>query len=447
VTQGRTYQLRRQAGRVLRQKVPRRDHASWAPPSARPDPLELLTEDNRTRLPDLVPVRYGRMLASPFAFLRGSAVIMADDLARTPDTGLPVQACGDAHLDFGVFATPERNLVFDINDFDETLTGPWEWDVKRLAVSVLLAGRNLQIEDQQATAVAGRAVRAYRDRMAELGAMGPLDVWYDRVDVAAVLEIARQERAKDLRRQLRVSKIRQRTSLRALPKLTELAGGTLKIIDDPPLIGHLDPEAFNGETMIRAYTESLPPDRRPLLERYRVLDTARKVVGVGSVGTRCYLSLLGDADLRSPLLLQLKEAREAVLAPHTGKSGFEHQGQRVVVGQRLMQAASDMFLGWTSYRGHDYYVRQYRDMKRSVNLDAMTPAGFASYAEVCGRTLARAHARSGDAATISGYLGSGTVFDQAVVTFADSYTEQVTRDYDALAAAARSGAVPAVRES
>jgi uncharacterized protein (DUF2252 family) len=448
VTQGRNYQQRLQAGRALRQKVPRRDHASWAPPPARPDPLELLAENNRPRLPDLVPVRYGRMLASPFAFLRGSAVIMADDLARTPDTGLPVQACGDAHLgNFGVFGTPERNLAFDVNDFDETLPGPWEWDVKRLAVSVLLAARNLQIEDQQAATVAGRAVRAYRDRMAELGTMAPLDVWYDRVDVAAVLDIARQERAKDLRRQLRVSKIRQRTSLRALPKLTESAGGTLKIIDDPPLIGHLDPEAFDGETMIRAYTESLPPDRRPLLDRYRVLDTARKVVGVGSVGTRCYLSLLGDADLRSPLFLQLKEALEAVLAPHAGKSEFEHQGQRVVTGQRLMQAASDMFLGWTSYRGHDYYVRQYRDMKRSVNLDAMTPAGFASYAEVCGRTLARAHARSGDAATISGYLGSGTVFDQAIVTFADSYAEQVTRDHDVLAAAARSGAVPAVQES
>ena len=221
MTQGRNYQQRRQAGRALRQKVPRRDHASWAPPPARPDPLELLAENNRPRLPDLVPVRYGRMLASPFAFLRGSAVIMADDLARTPDTGLPVQACGDAHLgNFGVFGTPERNLAFDVNDFDETLPGPWEWDVKRLAVSVLLAARNLQIEDQQAATVAGRAVRAYRDRMAELGTMAPLDVWYDRVDVAAVLDIARQERAKDLRRQLRVSKIRQRTSLRALPKLT-----------------------------------------------------------------------------------------------------------------------------------------------------------------------------------------------------------------------------------
>ncbi len=448
MTQGQDYRQRRQAGRALRRSVPRGDHASWVPAPDRPDPLELLAENNRPRLPDLVPVRYGRMLASPFAFLRGSAVIMADDLARTPDTGLRVQACGDAHLgNFGVFATPERNLVFDVNDFDETLPGPWEWDVKRLAVSVVLAGRNLRIAAPDVTQVVRGTVRAYRDRMTELGAMGPLEVWYDRVDVAAVLEIARQERAKDLQRQLRVSKIRQHTSLQALPKLTEQANGTIKIIDDPPLIGHLDPEVFDGETLIEAYARSLPPDRRPLLERYRVLDTARKVVGVGSVGTRCYLSLLTDSDLRSPMFLQLKEALQAVLVPYAGKSEFEHQGQRVVVGQRLMQAASDMFLGWASYRGHDYYVRQYRDMKRSVNLDVMTLGGFAGYAQVCGRTLARAHARSGDAATISGYLGSGTAFDQAIASFADTYAEQVSRDYDALVTAARSGAVPVVRES
>jgi hypothetical protein len=290
-------------------------------------------------------------------------------------------------------------------------------------------------------------VRAYRERMVELGVMGPLDVWYDRVDIAAVLTIARQEGAKDLRRQLRVAKIRQRTSLRVLPKLTQQADGTLKIIDDPPLIGHVDPEAFDGEKMIGVYAESLPPDRRPLLQRYRVLDTARKVVGVGSVGTRCYLSLLADPDLRSPLFLQLKEAREAVLAPYAGPSEFAHQGQRVVVGQRLMQAVSDLFLGWTSYRGHDYYVRQFKDMKRSVNLDMMTPAGFASYAEVCGRTLARAHARTGDAAAISGYLGSGTAFDQAIARFAGSYAGQVTADYEALAGAARAGRVPVVQEA
>jgi uncharacterized protein (DUF2252 family) len=388
------------------------------------------------------------MLTSPFAFLRGSAVIMANDLAETPATGLRVQACGDAHLgNFGVFGTPERNLVFDLNDFDETLPGPWEWDVKRLAVSVVLAARNLRVDEGQTAMMARAAVQAYRSRMGELAAMGPLDVWYDRVDVAAVLAIAKQQQAKDLRRQLRVARVRQRTSLRVLPKLTKVADGTRKIIDDPPLIGHLDPETFDGAAMIASYAKSLPPDRRPLLERYTVLDTARKVVGIGSVGTRCYLSLLADADARSPLFLQLKEAMAAALAPHAGKSEFEHQGQRVVVGQRLMQAASDMFLGWTSDRGHDYYVRQYRDMKGSVDLDRMTANGLASYAQVCGRTLARAHGRSGDAATISGYLGRGNRFDDAVSVFAASYADQVTQDYEELVAAAQSGRVAATPDA
>jgi uncharacterized protein (DUF2252 family) len=448
MTPGGTYEQRRRAGTALRRAVPRSSHRTWRPSANRADPVTVLEENNRPRLPDLVPVRYGRMLTSPFAFLRGSAVIMANDLAETPDTALRVQACGDAHLgNFGVFGTPERNLVFDVNDFDETLPGPWEWDVKRLAVSVVLAARNLRLDEGRAAAMAGAAVQAYRSRMGELAAMGPLDVWYDHVDVAAVLAIAKQEQAKDLRRQLRVARIRQRTSLRVLPKLTTGANGTRKIIDDPPLIGHLDPETFDGADMIASYAKSLPPDRQPLLERYTVLDTARKVVGVGSVGTRCYLSLLADADGRSPLFLQLKEAMEAVLAPHAGQSEFEHQGQRVVVGQRLMQAASDMFLGWTSDRGHDYYVRQYRDMKGSVNLDAMTPKGLASYAQVCGRTLARAHGRSGDAATISGYLGRGNQFDDAVSVFAASYADQVTRDYEELVTAAQSGRVAAIRDA
>ena len=446
MTEGATYDQRRLAGRAVRARVPRSAHEAWQPPDDRPDPIELLAENNLPRLPDLVPVRYGRMLASPFAFLRGSAVIMASDLASTPVTGFRVQACGDAHLgNFGMFATPERNLIFDVNDFDETLPGPWEWDLKRLAVSVILAAGNLQIDAGQAAAFAAATVRAYRERMAELAAMGPLDAWYDRIDVAAVLTLARQRRAKDLQRQLSTAKLRHRTSLHVLPKLTSVVNGTRKIIDDPPLIGHFDPEVFDGQKMIAAYAESLPPDRRPLLERYHVLDTARKVVGVGSVGTRCYLSLLTDADARSPIFLQLKEAMEAVLAPYAGKSEFAHAGQRVVVGQRLMQAASDMFLGWTSYRGHDYYVRQFRDMKGSVNLDAMTPSGFASYAEVCGRTLARAHARSGDAATIAGYTGTGTRFDASITAFAQAYGEQVRRDYDALVVAVESGRITAAR--
>jgi uncharacterized protein (DUF2252 family) len=389
MAEGQTYEQRIMAGRALRGRVPRSAHASWQAPDDRPDPIELLEENNRPRLPDLVPVRYGRMLTAPFAFLRGSAVIMASDLASTPDTGLRVQACGDAHLgNFGVFGTPERNLIFDVNDFDETLPGPWEWDLKRLAVSVIVAAGNLQIDAVQAAGITLATVRAYREQIAELAVLGPLDAWYDRIDVAAVLAIARQRRAKDLRRQLSTAKIRQRTSLHVLPKLTSVVNGTRKIIDDPPLIGHLDPEAFDGRPMIAAYVESLPPDRRPLLERYQVLDTARKVVGVGSVGTRCYLSLLADADARSPIFLQLKEAMEAVLAPYAGKSEFGHQGQRVVVGQRLMQAASDMFLGWTSYRGHDYYVRQFRDMKGSVNLDMMTRRAANADPAGCGGTKA-----------------------------------------------------------
>ena len=444
MTGGTTYDQRRLVGRALRSRVPRSAHKAWRPPVDRPDPVDLLEENNRPRLPDLVPVRYGRMLASRFAFLRGSAVIMASDLASTPVTGFRVQACGDAHLgNFGVFGTPERNLIFDVNDFDETLPGPWEWDVKRLAVSVIVAAGDLRLEAERAAGIAAATVRAYRERMAELARVAPLDVWYDRIDVATVLAIARQRRARELERQLSEARLRQRTSLRVLPKLTSVVNGTRKIIDDPPLIGHFDPEAFDGEKLIEAYAASLPPDRQPLLRRYRVLDTARKVVGVGSVGTRCYLSLLTDADARSPIFLQLKEANQAVLAPYAGQSEFAHQGQRVVVGQRLMQAASDMFLGWTSYRGHDYYVRQFRDMKGSVNLDAITPGGFESYAEVCGRTLARTHARSGDAAAIAGYAGAGTRFDECITAFARAYGEQVRRDYDALVAAVSSGRVTA----
>ena len=444
VVQRQTYDERRRAGRAQRPEVPRSSHARWSSQAGRADPITLLEENNRARLPDLVPVRYGRMLASPFAFLRGSAVIMAHDLATTPRTGLTVQACGDAHLgNFGVFGTPERNLVFDVNDFDETLPGPWEWDVKRLSTSTILAARNLHSGRPDAAAIARSAVRSYRLRMSELASAGPLDVWYDRVDVAAVLAIARRDRAKDLRQQLRVAKVRQRTSLRALPKLTREVNGTRKIIDDPPLIGHLDPETLDGAAMIEGYAQSLPPDRRPLLERYSVLDCARKVVGVGSVGTRCYLALLADPDGRSPIFLQLKEALDAVLAPQVGHSEFDHQGQRVVVGQRLMQAASDIFLGWTSYREHEYYVRQYRDMKGSVNLDAMTLSGLASYAQVCGRTLARAHARSGDAAMLSGYMGRGTRFEDSVTAFAASYADQVAEDHRMLVEAAKSGRVTA----
>ncbi|MGZ4691177.1 MAG: DUF2252 domain-containing protein [Acidimicrobiia bacterium] len=441
----KSYEERRLEGRALRETVPRSAHAVWEPPSSRVDPIVQLEVSNRRRVQDLVPVRYGRMLVSPFAFLRGSAVVMANDLAGTPTTGVRVQVCGDAHLaNFGVFATPERNLFFDVNDFDETLPGPWEWDVKRLAVSVGVAAANLGIAQPMNGQIVREAVQAYRRRMAELAQLGPLDVWYDRIDVNRVLDIARERKAKDLKRALRVAKVQQRTSLTALPKLTTVINGSRRIIDDPPLIVHEAPEGDDGAQMLGVYSDSLPPDRRPLLKRYSVLDTVRKVVGVGSVGTRCLLLLLMDADGRTPVFLQVEEAMPSVLAPHAGPSEFDHQGQRVVVGQRLMQAASDIFLGWTSDSGHDYYVRQFRDMKGSVNLDAMTAIGFASYATICGQTLARAHARSGDAAVISGYLGSGTRFDEAIADFAAAYSVQNDRDRAALVTAAEIGRVAAV---
>ncbi|MET0146009.1 MAG: DUF2252 domain-containing protein [Ilumatobacteraceae bacterium] len=440
----KSYEQRRREGRSLRRDVPRSAHARWQPDPRRPDPVARLESSNASRVPDLVPVRYARMLVSPFAFLRGAAELMADDLASTPVTGLRVQACGDAHLaNFGVFATPERNLVFDVNDFDETLPAPWEWDVKRLASSVNVAARNLNLHERARTATVEGTVRAYRERMQELGQMSPLDIWYERVDVQRVLAIAREERAKDLTDALCVAKVRHRTSLGALPKLTAVVEGRRRIIDRPPLIVHDVIEDRDAEQMLVRYVESLPPDRRPLLQRWTIVDAARKVVGVGSVGTRCYLVLLMDHDGRTPLFLQLKEAKEAVTAPHAGPSEFPHQGQRVVVGQRLMQAASDIFLGWTTDGTHHYYVRQFRDMKGSVNLDVMTASGFAAYARLCGRVLARAHARSGDAAAIGGYLGRQRIFDEAVAAFADAYSHQTDRDHAALVDAVRSGRLTA----
>jgi len=440
-----SYEQRRAAGRSRRKDVPRSWHARWDPDPSRPDPVERLEATNATRVADLVPVRYGRMVASPFAFLRGSAQLMADDLASTPVTGYRVQACGDAHLaNFGVFATPERNLVFDVNDFDETLPAPWEWDVKRLAASVAVAAGNLSIEGRARTAAVEGTVRAYRERMNELGQRSPLDVWYERVDVKRVLALAREERAKDLKEALCVAKVRHRTSLGALPKFTAVVEGRRRIVDRPPLIVHDAIEDRDAEKMLARYVESLPPDRRPLLERWKIVDAALKVVGVGSVGTRCYLVLLMDHDGRTPLFLQLKEANDAVTAVYAGPSEFVHQGQRVVVGQRLMQAASDIFLGWTTDGDRHYYVRQFRDMKGSVNLDAMTESGFATYARLCGRVLARAHARSGDAAAIGGYLGRGGSFDEAVAVFADRYAQQTEQDHAALAGAVRAGQVTAL---
>ena len=435
---------RRAAGRSMRRSVPRSRHAEWEPDPQRADPVAQLQQSNAHRLPDLVPVRYARMSASPFAFLRGSAEVMAHDLARTPVTGMSVQASGDAHLaNFGVFATPERRLVFDVNDFDETLPAPWEWDVKRLAASIAVAARNLCIAAPTQRCVVEGAMRAYRERMSELGAMSPLDVWYARVDVEQVVAVARQERASDLESALQIGKVHHRTSLGALPKYTEVVDGRRRIVDNPPLIVHDDAvDRGVAEEMFTGYVDSMPTDRRRLLDRWVVVDAVRKVVGVGSVGTRCYLLLLTDDDGRAPLFLQLKEAMEPAAARYAGRSEFEHHGQRVVVGQRLMQAASDIFLGWTSGDGHDYYVRQFRDMKGSVNLDVMTEAGFATYARLCGHVLARAHARSGNATMIGGYLGRGPSFDRALAAFAQVYADQVERDHALLVGAVRDGRVP-----
>ena len=443
----KTIEQRRAEGRALRVDVPRSAHAGWTPPADRPDPISLLEERQSWRVPELVPIRVGRMLGSPFTFLRGAAEVMTHDLASTPTSGLRVQACGDAHLlNFGVFATPERHLVFDVNDFDETLPAPWEWDVKRLAASIAVAGRSISADP----AAPGEAVRtmgwAYRNRIAQLATMAPLDVWYERVDVDAVIALARKQNVTSARTVERMAaRARHHTSLAALPKLTELVDGQRRIIEDPPLILRAEHEVDVPRTVIEGYVNSMSPERRILLERYRIVDTARKVVGVGSVGTRCHIVLLMDPDDGAPLFLQVKEAEESVLAPHAGASQFGHHGERVVTGQRLMQAASDVFLGWaTGPYGHDYYVRQLRDMKGSVSIDLLTPEDLARYAALCGLTLARAHARTGDAAAIAGYLGSGEQFDRAIMAFADDYAEQTERDHQALVDAVAAGRIEAV---
>jgi uncharacterized protein (DUF2252 family) len=444
----KTVDERREDGRARRAEVPRSSHAGWTPPPDRPDPIALLEDRHRTRVRDLVPIRVGRMLVSPFTFLRGAAEVMAHDLASTPTTGYRVQACGDAHLlNFGVFATPERHLVFDVNDFDETLPAPWEWDIKRLAASVAVAGRQATFPPEQVDAAVASMVRAYRTRMTELAAMAPIDVWYDRVDVDAVLAVASTQDAPMLPGGGHlVERARHHTSLAALPKLTELVDGQRRIIEDPPLILHAHHRFDVPRRTFDAYRVSLTRERRALLDRYTVVDAARKVVGVGSVGTRCHVVLLMDGDGAAPLFLQIKQAEVSVLAPYAGASECRHEGERVVTGQRLMQAASDVFLGWADGPyGHQYYVRQLRDMKGSVSIDLLGPAELAGYATLCGVTLARAHARSGDPAAISGYLGTGDQFDRAIVAFADGYADQTVADHAALEAAVADGRIEAVR--
>jgi len=435
-------------GKELRDRCPRVSHAGWTPPADRPDPLKLIEESNRGRVRELLPIRYGRMLQSQFAFYRGTAAIMAADLARTPTTGVHVQTCGDCHLlNFGAFATPERRLVFDINDFDETLPAPWEWDVKRLAASFVVAGRNNRFRPADARAAALACVRSYRERMAQCAEMRMLDVWYARIESDDVMALIKED---ETRRQIqkRIKKARQRDEF---PKLVDVAKGKPVIRDNPPLIYHpagADSEEFAAQIKksLAAYRASLYADRRLLFDRYRLQDMAIKVVGVGSVGTRCSVVLM-MAVSGDPLFLQVKEARRSVLEPYAGKSAIANQGERVVTGQRIMQSASDLFLGWTAgAAGRHFYIRQLRDMKLKPLVDQFTPATLLQYAQFCGWALAHAHARSGQPALISGYLGKGDRFDEAVAEFAATYADQSERDYGLLVEAAQSGRIEVSRE-
>jgi uncharacterized protein (DUF2252 family) len=442
------------AGRAARSEVRRSSHAAWEPPAGRADPVAILERQARSRVPELVPIRYGRMSASPFAFFRGAAAVMAADLATTPTSGLRVQACGDAHLsNFGAFAAPDRRLVFDLNDFDESLPGPWEWDVKRLAASFAIAGRESGFKRAGRSTAVLTAARSYREAMRSFAAQGSLDVWYARLDVESVMgEIEAEPK---LTKQVRkgVAKAQAKDSTRALQKLTHLVDGELRIRADPPLIVPAEELMAPEETrdleqvllqVLDSYRASLPGDRQHLLDGYRFRHLARKVVGVGSVGTRAWIVLLTGGDDSDPLFLQAKEAEASVLEPYAGASRFENHGRRVVEGQRLMQAAGDIFLGWCPAVGfdgrkRDFYVRQLWDWKRSVEVERLTPHGLELYARMCGWTLARAHARSGDRIAIASYLGGGDAFDRAIAEFSERYADQSERDHAALVAAIDSG--------
>lgn len=436
---------RREYGKSLRSKVPRSSHASWKLPKDRPDPIDLLIRGDAHRLSRLLPIRYGRMALSPFHFLRGAAAVMAHDLSSTPITGLRAQLGGDAHLsNFGIFATPERNLVFDMNDFDETLPGPWEWDVKRLTTSIILAGRFRAFPPGLVERSARLAVRAYRQAMQNYASMRFLDLWYSRIDVAPAAGTLRRWSARLL--QGEEAAARRRTGLHVFPRLTTPSRGHYRIRDDPPLIIHFrnSADAEASRAFFSDYLRTLPPERRALVERYHVEDVAQKVVGVGSVGTVCSIVLLmGDKDVEDPLLLQVKEADASVLEPYAGASPFSNHAQRVVTGQHLIQQASDIFLGWSSLRGRDFYVRQLRDMKMCTDLTEVGPKALKGQAELCGAALAHAHARTSYSSAISGYLGSGSAFDEAVVRFAKAYAEQSERDHALLLRAIRSGRLPA----
>ena len=443
---------RRAAGKALRDATPRAAHGGWRPPKDRRDPIELLLESNEGRIPELIPIRFGRMSQSPFAFYRGAAAVMAADLSSTPASGLRVQACGDAHLmNFGGFATPERNIFFDINDFDETLPAPWEWDVKRLAASIVVAARHLDLLDSDAAKAATEAVCAYRERMTDYASMRALDVWYDRIDLDRVLKVL-PSRAEVERVRQRVEQARRKSLPESLfPKLVEHFGSAPRIKDEPPLIFHpTDKQAPGVRTgyaeALEGYRKSLPEHVRVLFDRFRLFDLAIKVVGVGSVGTYCALGLFMAAD-DDPIFLQVKEARRSVLEPYAGNSLHKNHGERVVAGQRLMQAASDIFLGWTrGVIGRDYYFRQLRDAKISAVLEDWDLTTLKEFGKLCAWALARAHARSGDPARIAGYMGSNTTFDDAVCEFAVEYADQNLRDYRAFVKGIREGRIAVASE-
>ena len=452
-------------GKEARAAVPRDTHAVFDPPADRPDPIGLLEEQARSRVSELVPVRWGRMMVSPFTYYRGAALPMAADLAGTPVSGLAVQACGDAHLsNFGIFGSAERRLVFDVNDFDETLPGPWEWDVKRLAASLEVAGRDNGYAGKDRRQIVTATIASYRRAMRGFAGMTNLDIWYAHADVDQVVAQF-ESQMKTRQRKLvdkAMAKARTRDSMQAVAKLTQLVDGQPQIIADPPLIvpitdllpKEMDQAAFQAQIkdLLAKYRRTLETDRRYLLEMFEFADMARKVVGVGSVGTRCWIILLLGRDTNDPLFLQVKEAEASVLSRFAGASKYTNQGQRVVAGQRLMQATSDIFLGWQRTEAgldgkqRDFYIRQLRDWKFSMPIEIMVPRGMRIYGELCGWTLARAHARSGDRIAIAAYLGGSDVFDQAITRFAAAYADQNERDHQSLVDAVASGRITAERD-
>ncbi|HEY9719464.1 MAG TPA: DUF2252 domain-containing protein [Trichormus sp.] len=442
---------RRARGQALREAIPHKLHADWKAPDNRPDPIDILDKSNEGRLEELIPVRYGRMMPSPFTFYRGAAALMAWDLSNTPISKINVQACGDCHLlNFGAFGTPERNILFDINDFDETLPAPWEWDLKRLAVSFVLAARENGLKDKNAREAAETVGRAFRQKMIEFSRMNILDIWYYKVDWSHVIEATSDERLQEYRKGKLKKEMKRTVQDYYFPKLTQQLNGRFVFKDTPPLMYH--PPVKNSskyfktvKQAIEQYSETLQEDRQSLVRRYRLEDVAIKVVGIGSVGTLCAVALMIAPD-NEPLILQIKEARSSVLQPYVGKSEYTNQGRRVVAGQRIAQSASDIFLGWSELEGRHIYIRQLRDTKVKPEPELWEAPQMLENAEVMGAALARAHARTGDAATIRGYLGSRDTFETALADFSVAYADQVQKDYEKLLTAIASGRLPATSD-